>query len=87
MLHLIRIGSEKASMAVFLQGYAKTLTLIYITSFADKALKAVFDVLLKSTLCSKIFDVYRKILSYPTAVAPLRDLVSVQYVLTVRCCV
>lgn len=40
----------------------------------DKALKAVFDDLFKSPLCSKIFDLYRKILSCPAAVAPLRDL-------------
>ncbi|KAL9958297.1 hypothetical protein ACROYT_G035297 [Oculina patagonica] len=40
----------------------------------DRALRAVFDDLLKSSLCSKIFDLIRKILSNPAAIAPLRDL-------------
>lgn len=40
----------------------------------DKALIAVFDDLLKSPLCSKIVELYRKILDHPSAIAPLRDL-------------
>lgn len=40
----------------------------------DKALKAVFDDLLKSPLLGKIIGLYKEILSYPQAVAPLRDM-------------
>ena len=37
----------------------------------------MFDDLLKSSLCSKIVEIYRKILAYPEAIAPLRDMVSI----------
>ncbi|CAH3131846.1 unnamed protein product [Pocillopora meandrina] len=40
----------------------------------DKALTAVFDDLLKSPRLGKIISLYKEILSYPEAVAPLRDM-------------
>ena len=43
---------------------------------SDKALSSVFDELFKSPLCTQIIGLYRKVLAYPAAVAPLRDLVS-----------
>ena len=51
---------------------------IFLLSFllADKALTAVFDDLFKSSLYSKIVEIYRKILIHPEPIAPLRDLVS-----------
>lgn len=45
----------------------------------DKALSAVFDDLLKSPRLGKIISLYKEILSYPEAVAPLRDMVRVSY--------
>ena len=48
----------------------------YFMSTLDKALAAVFGDLFKSSHFSRILKVYRMILDYPQAVAPLRDVVS-----------
>ena len=51
----------------------------------DKALTAVFDDLLKSPRLGKIISLYKEILSYPEAVAPLRDMVRVSYYMFSKC--